>query len=358
MKRRASGEGSICKDSRGYWIAQFTTPDGKRKRKASKKQSVVKEWLATSLAQVREGTYVEDSKLTVAQYFDSFMNNVAPLSLRPRTIETYRWVESHLIPDLGDMRLSLLRPSHLQALYAKKLEAGLSKRSVIKIHEVTRRILNQAVKFGLIAKNPALSVQPPTPDNLPIRTLTVDEIRTVLEHIRGTRWYPIYCIAIGCGLRESEILGLRKQDVQLNEGVLRVEQTIYTIKGKVFIGSPKSASSRRVVGLPDFVAFSLRELWEETEYDQLLFRTKNNTPIGPRNLLRHFHNTLDELNISRVSFHSLRHFYVTLMIARGATAKDVSALAGHSSIQITYNVYGHLMPGYQKEAAKKLDGLV
>lgn len=357
-KRRSRGEGTIFRDSRGFWIAEFITPDGKKKRKASKRQSIVKEWLTTSLNQVRDGTYIEDTKITVGQFFDQFMTDVASVTLRPRTIESYKWVISHVKPELGDVRLSQLKPSHLQTLYSKKLESGLSKLSVIKIHNVIQRVLNQAVKFGLIVRNPAVLTQPPTPEDKPLQTLTVDQIQKLLDAVKGHRWYPIYCIAVGCGLREGEILGLRKQDISLEDGVLKVEQTIYSIKGKLFIGTPKSSASKRVVGLPDFVISSLREVWDNTDYNQLVFRTRNNTPISPRNLLRHFHKTLKELGIPRVSFHSLRHSFVTLLLARNTPPKDVSVIAGHSSFAVTMSIYAHVMPGYHQKAARKLDGLV
>ncbi len=103
---------------------------------------------------------------------------------------------------------------------------------------------------------------------------------------------------------------------------------------------------------------ALQDAWAQTENNQLIFRTKNNTPISPRNLLRHFHETLAELNIPRVPFHSLRHSYVSLLLAKNTPPRDVQALAGHASFAITMKTYGHLMPGYQQSAARKLDGLV
>jgi integrase len=177
-KKRAHGEGTIFKDARGLWIAEFITPDGKKKRKASKRQSVVKEWLQTSLNQVRSGTYVEDTNLTVGAFFDKFMDDTASVTLRPKTIESYSWaLELHIKPELGNIRLNQLKSSHLQSLYRKKLESGLSKQSVIKLHNIIRRILNQAVKFGLIARNPADAAEPPKPDDKPLKILTVGQFR-------------------------------------------------------------------------------------------------------------------------------------------------------------------------------------
>jgi integrase len=356
-KRRTSGEGTVFKDPRGYWIAEFTTPDGTKKRKASKLQNVVVEWLSTSLNQVRSGTYVKDDHLTVSDFFIRFMKDTASVTYRPKTIDGYRWaLELHLLPEIGDIPLTQLKSSHLQALYRKKLESGLSKSSVVKLHNIVKRILNQAVKFGLLVRNPADAAQPPKPDDKPLQTLGEAQFKALLEGVRDHPYYPIYCVAIGCGLREGEILGLRKQDVLLDQGLLRVEQVISQVRGKTFFGYPKSDSSKRTVGLPDFVSNALQKVWENA--NPLLFHTRNNTPISPRNLLRHFHLTLKRLGIPRVRFHSLRHTFVTLLLARNIPPKDIQAIAGHSSFQITYNTYGHLIPGYQEQAARKLDGLV
>lgn len=215
-KRRSSGEGSIFRDSRGLWIAQFVTPDGKKKRKASKRQGVVKHWLQTSLEQVRSGIYVEDNNLTVEEIFTTFMSDTASVTLRPKTVDGYRWaLELHILPEIGNTKLAQLKPSDLQTLYRKKLEAGLSKSSVVKLHNIIKRILNQAVKFGILVRNPADSAQPPKPDDRPLQTLGVGQFQALLESVRDHPYYPIYCVAIGCGLREGEILGLRKQDVLL-----------------------------------------------------------------------------------------------------------------------------------------------
>jgi integrase len=207
-------------------------------------------------------------------------------------------------------------------------------------------------------RNPADSAQPPKADDRPIQTLGTGEFQALLEAVRYHPYFPIYCIAIGCGLREGEILGLRKQDVLMDQGLIRVEQVVSQVRGKLFFGYPKSEASKRTVGMPDFVSAALQKPWEEAEPNQLIFHTRNNTPISPRNLLRHFHGTLKKLGIPRTHFHSLRHTFVSLLIARNQDPKSIQQLAGHASIQTTFNIYGHLMPGYQKEAAKKLDGLI
>lgn len=358
-KRRANNEGTIFKDTRGLWIAEVVLPDGKKKRKASKRQSVVKEWLQTTLNQLKADVYIEDDKLTVSQFFDRFMSDVGAVTLRPKTIDSYKsTIEKHIKPDLGGIALKNLKPSHLQALYSKKLESGLSKRSVQYIHSILRRGLNQAVKWEMLIRNPANSVVAPKPDKKPPETLSVGEIQKFFDVAKDHRYFPIYAIAVGCGLREGEILGLRKKDVSLAEGVLKVEQTVVSIRGKISLGEPKSDASKRFVAMPAFVAASLVEpLAAVSEGDQLIFTTSTGRPISPRNLLRQFHISLEKAGIHRVKFHSLRHTFVSYLLSKNTPAKDVQVIAGHSHFSTTVDIYGHAMPGALQEAAKKMDGI-
>ena len=125
--------------------------------------------------------------------------------------------------------------------------------------------------------------------------------------------------------------------------VLRVEQIIGMVRGRLFFGSPNSEASKRTVGLLYYVAEALKVPRENIIEDQLIFRTRNGTLISPRNLLRHFHQILEKQGIRRGGFHSLRHTFVTLLLARNIPPQDVQAIASHLSFGITVNTYGRLM---------------
>jgi integrase len=281
-KRRSNGEGSIFKDkTRGLWIAEIYT-GGKKKRKASKSQQVVKTWLLAQREALRDGIFILNDKATYSEFLDRFMADIVVRTLKPKTVDSYQHiVENHIKPELGGMKLIDLRPDHLQALYSKKLDSGLSKRTVQYIHAVIRRSLNLAVKWGLIVRNPTDAVTAPIPPKRPPETLTIDQINSFFEVVKDHMYYPIYCLAIGCGLREGEILGLRKMDVSLTEGVLQVRQTIVTIRGCLSIGEPKSEASKRPVALPDFALESIRKPLSKVEADEKLIFT---TSSGNRSL--------------------------------------------------------------------------
>jgi integrase len=129
-KKRAHGEGTIFQENTGLWVAEVYL-DGKKRRKRSKSQKVVRDWLLIQREAIQKGLWVEDNRLTVGQFLDRYYNDIACHTLRPKTLVSYESIiRLHLKPDLGELRLIQLTPVHLQNLYSKKLNSGLSNRSV------------------------------------------------------------------------------------------------------------------------------------------------------------------------------------------------------------------------------------
>ncbi len=154
---------------------------------------------------IQNNLLIDDERLTLGDYLDRFMNEVAVHSLAPSTIRSYNYlIRDHINPEIGYIKLVKLRPDHLQALYSKKLNAGLSKRTVQYIHSIIRRSLNQAVKWGLIYRNPTDAVTPPRPKKEPPRILSADQAKRFLESVEDHPWYPIYLLAITTGMRKGE----------------------------------------------------------------------------------------------------------------------------------------------------------
>ena len=130
-KRRAKGEGSIYKENSGDWIAQITLPSGERKRKRSRSQQVVRDWLLEQRKAIQKNLIVKNERITVEEHLDRFMEDVAAHSLRPSTLRSYSYlIRDHIKPEIGHIRLVALGPDHLQRLYSKKIKAGLSNRTV------------------------------------------------------------------------------------------------------------------------------------------------------------------------------------------------------------------------------------
>lgn len=357
-KRRSRGEGTIYySESHQVWVAQISLPNGKRKTKTSKTQKEVRKWLFEQRKALNENLMVEDDAITLEEHLTTFLEDVVKHTLRPKTIESYAYlINSHILPELGHIRLVQLRPDHLQALYSKKLEEGLSKRTVQYIHAVLRRALNQAVKWGLLARNLTDLVDSPKPQKKAPVTLNARQVRQLLDAVKEHRWYPIYLLAVTTGMREGELLGLHWEDVDLDKGLVHVRHQAQFLPGKgVVISDPKTKKSRRTIALAPFVIDVLEELGGE---EGLVFRTSNDTSISPRNLLRHFHQVLKDANLPKIRFHDLRHTAASLMLKQNVHPKVVQEMLGHSSITLTLDTYSHVIPSLQKEAAEKMEEIL
>ncbi len=354
--RRAHGEGTIYQRPDDLWVAQITLPDGKRKTKYSKTQKVVKEWLFEQRKALRDGVWVKDDNLTVSAFFSRFMSDVVKNKVRPKTFDSYSTLlRIHVEPAIGHIRLVDLRPYHLQDLYSQKVSSGLSNRTVQYIHAVIRRGLKQAYKWGIVSRNIAELVEAPRPARKELRIFSVEQSKQFLEALKDDRLYSFYALAIGCGLRLGELLALNWEDINFEISTLSVRRNLQRVRGKTIIGEPKSDKSRRNVAIPSFV---LEDLKKNRRNEGLIFTTSNGTAFSPRNIQRHFANTLVKLGLPKIRFHDLRHTFASIMFAQNIHPKTVQEALGHSSISLTLDTYSHMIPTLQKEAAEKLDGVL
>jgi integrase len=360
-KRRAKGEGTIYySETQELWVAQITLPNGRRKSKYSKTQKVVRDWLLEKRKSLKDGLLVESENITVEQFFDRFMNDVAAHTLRTRTIESYTYlINKHIKPEIGPIKLAKLCPDHLQNLYSQKLDEGLSERTVHYIHAVIRRILNQAVKWGLIVRSVTDLVEPPKPKKRIPKTLSEGQAKKFLETVKDHRWYPLYVLAITTGMRQGELLGLHWEDVDLERSVLHVRHALQVVVGQgLELTQPKTEKAKRTVALSDFAVEVIHEYEKEVETPQgLMFATSSGKPVSPRNVLRHFHETLEKAGLPRMRFHDLRHTAASLLLKEQVHPKVVQEMLGHSTITLTLDTYSHVIPDIQQEAAEKMDSI-
>lgn len=357
--RRAPGEGSVWHDEKlDRWIAQLTLPSGKKKTKYGKTQTEVKKWLLEQRKAVQDNTYIEAKDITLSAFLDRFMSDVAAHKLRAKTIDSYNYlIRSHLKPELGEIKLTQLRADQIQNLYSNKLNSGLSRRTVQYMHAVLHKSLEQAVRWGLVIRNVSDMVEPPTPKKKTPDSLTADQVKDLFEAVKDDRLHALYVLAAMVGLREGELLGLTYKNVDLNEGVIHIVQAVQYLPGKgLVVSEPKTESSKRAIKLPQIALEALKEHQKRFPSKTYVFATSNETPISPRNLLRHWHATLEKIGIEQKPFHTLRHTCASLLIGQ-VHPKIVQALLGHSTISMTLNTYSHLLPGIQDEAAEKMDKL-
>lgn len=356
-KRRSRGEGTIFYSKKvSRWIGQLTLPDGRKKTKKGKTQGEVKKWLLTQRKAVQDGNYLKDDFYTVEAFLNRYIADVATNTLSPRTLISYKYlIKNHIVPEIGSIRLSQLRPERLQALYTKKLSERLSRRTVQYIHHFLHTSLRIAYKWGLVLRNVTDLAEAPASDRKPTAILTATQAKKLLQTVRGDRLYALYVCAISLGLREGELLALDWSDIDFKNRTLRVSKQLQYIPGQgLSIKPPKTKTSFRTLPLPD-IALSALLAQKENSTGPLIFATSRGTPFSPRNILRHFHLTLDKMGLPRMAFHNLRHSCASFHLAMGTNPKVVQALLGHSNVGITLSTYSHLLPGVSEEAAKNID---
>jgi integrase len=243
---------------------------------------------------------------------------------------------------------------------------GKSKRTVLLIHSVLHSALNQALKWGLIGRNPAQAVMRPKLARKEMKVLNAAQARTLLGSAKGSRLDALLWLALTTGLREGEILGLKWSDVDWTTRKLMVQRQLQRLKEKGLIFTePKSISGRRVVTLSIDITSKLRghrtiqsyerlfagNRWHEND---LIFPSSFGTPLDPRNLFRQFKDLLKEAKLPNIRFHDLRHTAATLMLQQHTHPKVVQERLGHSDISLTLNTYSHVLPDIQDEAAEKI----
>ena len=307
--------------------------------------------------QLNTGIVVNPSNYTVKELLEDWLKDHAKPNTRVRTYDGYEMiVNKHLIPSLGMIPLHKLTPSHVQNYYTDKIESGLSNQTVKHHH----RILSQALRYGVglqkVGRNVCGSVKPPVVKNKEMRPLDEYQVNNFLDAVRDHRFYNLFHLAVNTGMRRSELLGLRWKDI--DDLDIYISQVLHhRTGGEIIIEEPKTDKSKRRIDIDPSTAFELVQYrqWKESsgvtcKGDDLIFADLDGTPFKPTTIEKTFRKTLHDLDIQGVRFHDLRHTHASLMLKQNVNPKIIQERLGHSSIMITMDVYGHLMPSMQKEA--------
>ncbi len=384
--RSRRGDGSIYRKG-GKWVGEATVgrrADGARDRRYvyADTPEEAQEKLRKLLYERDRGLLADPGKQTLGEFLASWLRDVARPAVRQRTYRNYAGVvNTHIKPVLGGIRLSKLSPQHLQRFYREKQDQGLT-RTVRLCHAVLHRALGQAAKWGLIPRNVADLVDAPKVPKKEFAPLSPEEAQKLLAAAEGDRFYALYVLAVTCGLRQGELLGLKWEDLDLERGTLQVRRQLQWVKAegeqrkgkkraepKWVLTEPKSAKSRRVVSLPAVAVAALKrhktrqteerlrlgEVWQDLGF---VFTTSVGTPESPSNLRkRSFAPLLEKAGLPKVRFHDLRHTCATVLLAQGVHPKLVQEQLGHSQIGLTLDTYSHVMPDMKREVAAKMDAL-
>lgn len=373
---RQKGTGSITQAGKDSWRIQIYAgkgPDGKYRRYTETVRGLkrdARERLNELLPAAHNGLYVTPGRLTLAEHLRGWLGGYVKANCSQRTLDGYEAiVEHHLIPAMGHIQLKQLQAQAIQAYYGRACEK-LAARTVHHQHRVLSEALRYAVRQGTLAKNPCDLVDPPRPRGKVMRTLTPDEVGTLLTAARDSQYYPVIYTAVSSGLRQAELLGLRWRDIDPDIMLsISVSQVLYKRRGVYTFKEPKTGRSRRYVRMtPKLAAFlrqykqdrrdSYRESGKDLGLDDLVFANAEGKPLDPSVLSHNFGKIVRGAGLKGVRFHDLRHTFTSLMLLKGVPVKVVSETLGHASAAFTLDTYGHIIPGMDLDAMASLDGIL
>jgi integrase len=311
-------------------------------------------WLAAAETDVLRGAYAPQqwTELTVSEWLTTWHEEHS-VHKRPGTLARDRSaITRHIVPALGDRPLVELKPVDVQrfvALIASEVGPGTTR----SIFAVLRSSLNDAVRLEMLARSPARGIRLPALERVEVTTLRIDELHRLGAAVEAP-WRPMVYVAGTCGLRFAEIVGLRWGRVDLTGGSLTVVETAPQRDSDR--AEPKSRAGRRNVPVTSYVAEMLREHCSVRDADALVFTARHGGRIYAPNWHRYVWSPARAAaGFPSLRFHHFRHSAVPLWISMGANLLQVSRWLGHSSVQITADVYGHLFPETNDLVVARLD---
>ena len=370
-KRRPSGDGMVRKREDGRWEGRIVV--GHKENGESIFQYVLaptqKELLAKlhqNIEIFRDVELCEDSRMTLAQWLDRWLDEYAAPRLRESTMSGYRmYAEQYIKPRLGGKKMTSITTADIQRLYTKLRKEGrvhehpeyghqLSANTVRRIHTMLHRAMADAVRAHVIPRNPANGVTLPKADNTPKRVLTSKELDDFMDVIKvDPLWHDFFYTELTTGLRRGEICGLQWKDFDSDAGTLQVSRTLHrTPSGRFEAGETKTRTGKRKILLPESTADILRMRRKVAASEWIFFDPlRPERPISPDAAYRRLKALLKQASLPNIPFHSLRHTFATRALASGVDAKTLSGILGHTDASFTLNTYTHVTTDMQRQAS-------
>jgi len=323
-------------------------------------------YLTKKLRERDLGRDLEGAKITLNEYLDRWLETAVKPRVREKTCQDYDgMMRRYIRPSLGERVLAAMRPMDVQTTYQKMIERGLSARTVRYTHAVLKSAIRQALQWRLLLENPVAGVKVPQQPKGEMRSLTVEQAKTFVKAALATPHGPVLAVALTTGMRPSEYLGLKWQDIDWARQTVSVARSIRKIDGRWCFCDTKRSRSRRPIKLQRWIVLLLRELQTRAsahdlcpEAHDLVFRTSSGCPISGDYLAKHFRSILDLAGLPRIRLYDLRHSAATIALAAGVSPKVVSEQLGHASTAFTLDTYAHVLPHMQDEAAARVEAML
>ena len=376
-KKRANGDGSIRKRKDGRWEGRYVVGHdpitGKMisRNVLGKTQAQVKEKLRTAIENSKRLDYTQTGKYTVGQWMDEWFEAYAKVKVRPSSHQTYKgYIENHIKPNIGDIPIEKLTSLQLQKFYrllltegrvprieSEKQPKGLSAKTVRNINQVISSAMDMAVRHKLILSNPTEGCELPKVEHREMKTLPAEQLGAFLREAEESGVYELYYLDLATGLRRGELLGLKWEDIDLQNGVIHVRRQVARVDGEVKEMPLKTKNSYRNISISQDAVAMLTEM-EAHRSSDYVFPSSTGGPISPDGVNNMLHRVLKRAGLPSIRFHDLRHTFATLALQNGVDIKTVSGMLGHFSAGFTLATYAHVTTSAQKEAARTMGNVL
>jgi integrase len=339
------------------WLARSRGPDGQERSKAFRRKIDAERWLATQEVDRLRGQWTDPrfAKTTFAEWVPTYV--ASRVHLAPSTRATAQsLMQNHGLPYFGRRALGSVTQTDVQAFVSGLQASGLAASTVRQCYLLAAGVFGSAVDADLIARSPCRGIHLPQADQNEMRFLTADEV-TALTTAIDSRYVALVATAAYTGARFGELAALSASRLDLLRGTLTVTQHLSEVKGRTMVRPPKTPASRRQIALPQFLCEILgTHLATHASPEGFVFTSPNGEPLRRTNFRRRTFLPAVRASVGEpMRFHDLRHTHVALLIAQGEHPKIIQTRLGHSSIQVTLDLYGHLFEGLDEAAATRLD---
>ena len=323
------------------------------------------------LREIDLGIFIEPSAMTVNEYLDKWLESAARPRVSRRTADGYagllkRYIREHL----GSKRLDKLQPLDIQKIYGEMQAQGLSARVVRHTHSALHNALKQAVKWGLLVRNPSDQVELPRVPHKERRVLSLDEAVRFIKFADRLPHGLLFEFALLSGMRPEEYLALKWSDIDFEQGTATIQRALVRHKKEWSFDKPKTPRSCRNVPLPSLLLHKLIEHKRRQNEERLkagsqwqviglVFCSETGTPLSIPNLTyRYFRPMLEKAKLPQIRLYDLRHSCATLLLMAEENPKVVSERLGHSTVLLTLDTYSHVLPTMQRKATERLEKLL
>ena len=353
---------AIKKLPNGRWEAPYRDPTGRERVKHHRTRADADRWLTTVKDQIHRGDYIDPrlGKQPFSSWAASWLSGTAA-HVRPKTLTHYESIlRVHVLPTFADQPVGAISPSDVRSFIAERAGGGAAPGTVRSARKVLRLVLATAQADGAIRTNPCDGSRVPASPKAEMVFLTAEQVETLASTI-DQRYSTLVRLAAYTGLRAGEICALRVGRVDVGCGRVTVSESVTEVQGLGLHFSEPKTYERRSVTLPSFLADELAAHLDDRPHDAdaLVFTSPEGSTLNHKNFYRrHFKPAIVAAGLpAETRFHDLRHTCAALCISLGAHPKAIQERLGHSSITVTLDRYGHLVPKLDETLPARLDDL-